>query len=241
MKKPTTRVYYRVDYLAVSKTGVFFMPTRAVEAALQTRQAGLIAIIRGKFTRQQVLGIAETLLANGVTVVEVTLNTTGALESIAQLREHFAAQMLIGAGTVRTAEQFESALDAGAQFTVSPNLDLATVSLAQQHDVLHLPGVFTPTEVQNAFVAGCKMVKLFPSEIVGPRYLKALRAPLDDVDLVPTGGISPDNVAEYVQAGAAAAGIGSALVTGPLQALDDLALRAKALRSAWDAAVRAKI
>jgi 2-dehydro-3-deoxyphosphogluconate aldolase/(4S)-4-hydroxy-2-oxoglutarate aldolase len=216
------------------------MPTRATKAAQQTREAGLIAIIRGKFTRQQVLGIAETLLANGIMVVEVTLNTTGALESIAHLREQFGAQMLIGAGTVRTAEQFTGALDAGAQFTVSPNFDPATVSLAQQHDTLHLPGVFTPTEVQNAVIAGCKMVKLFPSEIVGPRYLKALRAPLDDVDLVPTGGISPDNIAEYVQAGAAAAGIGSALVTGPTQALDDLAARAKALRNSWDAAVKAK-
>jgi 2-dehydro-3-deoxyphosphogluconate aldolase/(4S)-4-hydroxy-2-oxoglutarate aldolase len=84
------------------------------------------------------------------------------------------------------------------------------------------------------------MVKLFPSEIVGPRYLKALRAPLDDVDLVPTGGINPENVADYVQAGAVAAGIGSALVTGPTQPLDDLAARAQALRAAWDAAVRSK-
>jgi 2-dehydro-3-deoxyphosphogluconate aldolase/(4S)-4-hydroxy-2-oxoglutarate aldolase len=85
------------------------------------------------------------------------------------------------------------------------------------------------------------MVKLFPSEIVGPRYLKALRAPLDDVDLVPTGGITPENVVEYVNAGAAAAGIGSALVTGPQQSsLDDLAARAKALRAAWDEAVKTK-
>src|SRR5690606_34671003 len=113
------------------------------------------------------------LLANQITVVEVTLNTTGALESISALREQFASQMLIGAGTVRTAEQLQSALAAGAQFSVAPNLDLETVDTAIANDVLHLPGVFTPTEVQNAFLAGCKMVKLFPSEIVGPRYLKA--------------------------------------------------------------------
>jgi 2-dehydro-3-deoxyphosphogluconate aldolase/(4S)-4-hydroxy-2-oxoglutarate aldolase len=197
----------------------------------------LIAIIRGKFSRQQILGIAETLSANGINVVEITLNTTGALESITQLREQYGDRLLVGAGTVRTAEQLAQVVVAGAQFTVAPNLDLATVAQAQQHDLLHLPGVFTPSEAQNAFVAGCKMVKLFPSEIVGPRYIKALRAPLDDIDFVPTGGISPENVAEYVKAGASAAGIGSALVTGPQQALDDLAARAKALRTAWDAAV----
>jgi 2-dehydro-3-deoxyphosphogluconate aldolase/(4S)-4-hydroxy-2-oxoglutarate aldolase len=213
------------------------MTTRTAAAAQMIRLTGLIAIIRGNFSRQQVLGIAETLLANQITVVEVTLNTTGALESISALREQFASQMLIGAGTVRTAEQLQSALAAGAQFSVAPNLDLETVDTAIANDVLHLPGVFTPTEVQNAFLAGCKMVKLFPSEIVGPRYLKALRAPLDDIELVPTGGINPQNVADYVAAGAVAAGIGSALVTGPTQDLNDLAVRAQALRAAWDAAV----
>lgn len=213
------------------------MSSRTTETIQRVRSQGLIAIIRGKFSRDQILGIAETLCANGIGVVEVTLNTTGALESITQLRQQYGERMVIGAGTVRTAEQFTQVVAAGAQFTVAPNLDLATVAQAQQHDLLHLPGVFTPTEAQTAFVAGCKMVKLFPSEIVGPRYIKALRAPLDDIDFVPTGGISPENVAEYVKAGAAAAGIGSALVTGPQQALDDLAARAKALRTAWDAAV----
>jgi 2-dehydro-3-deoxyphosphogluconate aldolase/(4S)-4-hydroxy-2-oxoglutarate aldolase len=212
------------------------MGAHTAEMAQAVKDHGLIAIIRGKFSRQQILGIAETLLANHIPVVEVTLNTTGALESITQLREQFGNEMLVGAGTVRTAEQFRTALEAGAQFTVAPNLDLPTVALAQREDILHLPGVFTPSEIQGAFVAGCTMVKLFPSEIVGPRYLKAVRAPLDDIDLVPTGGINPDNIADYVAAGAVAAGIGSALVTGPTQALDDLAQRAKALRAAWVAA-----
>ena len=212
------------------------MSTNAAATASRIRQTGLIAIIRGRFTRAQVVGIAEVLLTNAIPVVEVTLNTTGALESIAYLREHFGDQMVVGAGTVRTAEQLRTALDAGATFTVAPNLDLATVALANQHDVLHLPGVFTPTEVQNALVAGCRMVKLFPSEVVGPRYIKAIRAPLDDVEIVPTGGISPENIGDYVKAGAVAAGIGSALVTGPDQDLVDLAARAKALRTAWDAA-----
>ena len=212
------------------------MGSKTSAMAERIRAQGLVAIIRGNFTRQQILAIGEVLLAAGTPVMEVTLNTTDALGAIAALRQQFGDQLIVGAGTVRTAEQLQQTVAAGAQFTVAPNLDLATVDQAHQHDLLHLPGVFTPTEVQTAFVAGCRMVKLFPSEIVGPRYLKALRAPLDDVDLVPTGGITPENIADYVRAGAAAAGIGSALVTGPNQSLDDLAARARALRTAWDAA-----
>jgi len=212
------------------------MGSKASAMAERIRTQGLVAIIRGNFTRQQILAIGEVLLAAGTPVMEVTLNTTDALGAIAALRQQFGDQLIVGAGTVRTADQLQQTVAAGAQFTVAPNLDLATVDQAHQHDLLHLPGVFTPTEVQTAFAAGCRMVKLFPSEIVGPRYLKALRAPLDDVDLVPTGGITPENIADYVRAGAAAAGIGSALVTGPNQSLDDLAARARALRAAWDAA-----
>jgi 2-dehydro-3-deoxyphosphogluconate aldolase/(4S)-4-hydroxy-2-oxoglutarate aldolase len=213
------------------------MQARATETAQRVRTDGLIAIVRGNFSQSQIIAMAEVLLAAAVPVMEVTLNTTSALIAIQALRRRFGDKLLVGAGTVRTVEQFQQALAAGAQFTVAPNLDLATVAQAQQQDILHLPGVFTPSEVQNAFVAGCRMVKLFPSEIVGPRYLRALRAPLDDIDLVPTGGITPENIADYVRAGAAAAGIGSALITGPQQPLDDLAARAHALRAAWNAAV----
>src|SRR5690606_487123 len=155
------------------------------------------------------------------------------LDAIGLLRDRFGDKMLVGAGTVRTVEQFDEAIAAGAQFTVAPNLDLPTVERAQARDILHLPGVFTPTEAQQAYVAGCKIVKLFPSDVVGPRYLKAIRAPLDDILFCPTGGITPENVGEYIRAGAAAVGLGSALVTGPDQTPDDLIRRARAIRSAW--------
>ncbi len=194
---------------------------------------GLVAIVRGNFPAQKLIEIGDALLASPVLVMEVTLNTTGALDGITLFRERFGDQVLVGAGTVRTAKQFHEALAAGAQFTVSPNLDMATVEAALASDILHLPGVFTPTEAQQAFVAGCKLVKLFPSEVVGPRYLKAIRAPLDDIQFIPTGGITPDNVGDYIRAGAAAVGLGSALVTGPDQPMDDLIRRARAIRSAW--------
>lgn len=194
---------------------------------------GLVAIVRGNFPAQKLIEIGDALLASPVLVMEVTLNTTGALDGITLLRERFGDKILVGAGTVRTVSQFHEALAAGAQFTVSPNLDMATVEAALANDVLHLPGVFTPTEAQQAYVAGCKLVKLFPSEVVGPRYLKAIRAPLDDIQFIPTGGITPDNVGDYIRAGAAAVGLGSALVTGPDQSQDDLIRRARAIRNAW--------
>jgi 2-dehydro-3-deoxyphosphogluconate aldolase / (4S)-4-hydroxy-2-oxoglutarate aldolase len=202
-------------------------------------EQGLVAIVRGNFPTAKLIGIGDALLASPVLVVEVTLNTPGALEGITLLRERFGDKMLIGAGTVRTVDQFQDAIAAGAQFTVSPNLDIPTVEASLAADILHLPGVFTPTEAQQAYVAGCKVVKLFPSEIVGPRYLKAIRAPLDDIQFIPTGGITPDNVGEYIRAGAAAVGLGSALITGPDQPVDDLIKRARAIRAAWKEAKQA--
>ena len=215
--------------LAAQKSSI----ARSTEFVLEN---GLVAIVRGNFPTAKLLQIGDALLASPVLVMEVTLNTTGALEGIALLRERFGDNMLVGAGTVRTVQQFRDAVAAGAQFTVSPNLDLATVEAALAADILHLPGVFTPTEAQQAFVAGCKMVKLFPSEVVGPKYLKAIRAPLDDIKFIPTGGITPDNVGDYIRAGAAAVGLGSALITGPDQPMDDLITRARAIRAAWKAA-----
>ena len=202
-------------------------------------EQGLVAIVRGNFPTAKLIQIGDALLASPVLVVEVTLNTPGALEGIKLLRERFGDKMLIGAGTVRTVAQFQEAVAAGAQFTVSPNLDIPTVEASLAADILHLPGVFTPTEAQQAYVAGCKVVKLFPSEIVGPRYLKAIRAPLDDIKFIPTGGITPDNVGEYIRAGAAAVGLGSALITGPDQPMDDLIKRARAIRTAWKEAKQA--
>jgi 2-dehydro-3-deoxyphosphogluconate aldolase/(4S)-4-hydroxy-2-oxoglutarate aldolase len=198
------------------------------------KQDGLIAIVRGEFTVAQVLAIGETLAAAAITVLEITLNTRDALTAIEQLRGRFANTLLIGAGTVRTAAQWHDARNAGAQFTVAPNLDMGTVAAAHQYNFLHLPGVFTPTEAETAFRAGCQVVKLFPCDAMGPKYLKALRAPLDDIAFVPTGGITTDNIAAYRRAGALACGIGSALVTHPGQPLDELRQRGEALRRAWD-------
>lgn len=200
------------------------------------RHSGLIAILRGDFALDEMLRLGEALLAGGVDLLEVTLNSPQALTALPELRRRLGDDMLIGAGTVRWATQVQAALEAGAQFLVSPNFDPDTVMRARSAGLLHLPGVFTPTEAQTAYAAGCSMLKLFPADTVGPAYLKALRAPLDDVEFVPTGGISLDNLAAYVRAGAAAVGLGSQLVGKPGQDANELKRRAAALRAAWQEA-----
>jgi 2-dehydro-3-deoxyphosphogluconate aldolase/(4S)-4-hydroxy-2-oxoglutarate aldolase len=206
------------------------------KAATQIRQTGIIAIIRGDFPFERLLAIAGAIAEGGVSVVEVTLNSRGALEGIAALRRQAGDDMLIGAGTVRTLEEVNAALDAGAQFLVSPNFDPASVARSQEVGVLHLPGVFTASEAQTAYAAGCQMVKLFPADALGPRYLKALRAPLNDIDFVPTGGIEAANIADFVRAGAVAFGVGSSLVKSADQDLADLREKAARLAAAFQAA-----
>ena len=203
------------------------------EMTRRIKGEGIVAIVRGDFPAQKVVEIGDALLAAPVLVMEVTLNTRGALELIRMLRARFGENMVIGAGTVRTAEQFDAAAAAGAQFTVAPGSNSEVIARAVTADILHIPGVFTATEADRARANGARLLKLFPADIGGPAYLKALRAPLDDIEFVPTGGIGPENAAAWANAGAAAIGAGSSLVTGPNQPMADLIVRARALRRAW--------
>ena len=207
----------------------------AARAAI--RSHGLIAILRGDFSRDRVMQMAQALHESGIRVLEVTLNSSGALHLIESLRNTFSdGSMLIGAGTVRSEGQLRDAVRAGAGFTVAPNLDEQSVRTAVALGFLHVPGVLTPTEAVRAVATGSQVVKLFPVDQFGPSYLKALRAPLNDIDFIPTGGVDAGNVAHFVKAGAFAVGIGSALISGPTQPLDDIRHRARALVEAWEAA-----
>jgi 2-dehydro-3-deoxyphosphogluconate aldolase/(4S)-4-hydroxy-2-oxoglutarate aldolase len=210
------------------------MTTNISSTVAQLKQNGIIPIVRGDFSAQKVLEIGDALLASPVLAMEVTMNTPGALDLIEMLRARFDDHMLIGAGTVRTVTQFNDAVAAGAQFTLAPGFRPAVVEAAQTKEILHIPGVFTPSEIEEAWAMGCPLLKLFPADFGGPAYLKAVRAPLNDVALVPTGGVSADNAAAYAKAGAAALGVGSCLITGPDQPMNDLITRARALRAAWE-------
>ena len=178
----------------------------------QLYEDGLISIIRGAFSVKETLQLAEALLAGGVRIAEVTLNSAHALTAIPELQRQFGPDLLVGAGTVRAAEDVTKAVDAGASFLIAPCLDLPSVRVAAQQNVLLLPGVFTASEAQAAFAAGCSTVKLFPADTGGPAYLKALRAPLEHIDFIPTGGVTAKTIADFHCAGAVAFGVGSALV-----------------------------
>ncbi|MBX3062124.1 MAG: bifunctional 4-hydroxy-2-oxoglutarate aldolase/2-dehydro-3-deoxy-phosphogluconate aldolase [Anaerolineae bacterium] len=205
------------------------------QVAAAIKQHGVVAILRGDYSMQETIDIAAALREGGVRILELTLNSPSALEGIGKLRELHGEAMFVGAGTVRTVEQVDIAIDAGAQFLVSPNFDPASVQRSRQRGVLHLPGVLTPSEAQQAMNAGCRMLKLFPSDIFGPSYLKALKAPLDDAEFVPTGGITPDNLKQMVQAGAVAIGAGSSLIPKKIVAgsLDHIREQAEAYNRAW--------
>jgi 2-dehydro-3-deoxyphosphogluconate aldolase / (4S)-4-hydroxy-2-oxoglutarate aldolase len=190
------------------------------------REVGIIAIIRGDFPLERLVAVGEALAGSGIRAIEVTLNSANAEAGISALRRSLGGRAFVGAGTVRTSADVDRAIDAGGQFLVSPNFDPDSVSRSLAAGVPHLPGVFTATEAHAAFAAGCRLVKLFPADVLGPAYLKALRAPLNDIAFVPTGGIGIENIGDYVRAGAVAVGVGSSLVSGPAQDLDALAERA---------------
>jgi 2-dehydro-3-deoxyphosphogluconate aldolase / (4S)-4-hydroxy-2-oxoglutarate aldolase len=208
--------------------------TKLIEStANRIKESGIIIIVRGNLSLKQIVSAAEQVASAKINIMEVTLNSHNALEAIHQLRRDLGDRMLVGAGTVRTAAQVAEAQKAGAQFIVSPNFDSESVGYSQSHEILHLPGVMTATEAQNAYMAGCRMLKLFPADTLGPQYLKSLLAPLDDIDFVPTGGITADNIVDYVRAGAAAVAVGSALIGNHSQTSEEIYAKAVQLRAAW--------
>jgi 2-dehydro-3-deoxyphosphogluconate aldolase / (4S)-4-hydroxy-2-oxoglutarate aldolase len=170
----------------------------------------VVAIIRGA-EPEQVLSIVQALYDGGVRLVEVTLNSKKALEMISNIRSTYDGRMLVGAGTVLNAEEAREALQAGARFIISPTLDKNTIEATKKADSVSIPGAFSPTEILNAYLWGADIVKVFPAT-AGPDYIKDIRGPLGHIPLMPTGGVSLENIAAFRKAGAVAFGIGSALV-----------------------------
>ena len=173
---------------------------------------GIIAVVRAQ-SREQVLPLSEALLAGGVRAIEITTSTPGAIEAIGEASQALGARALIGVGTVLDVETCRAACEAGAEFVVSPVTKPELVAAAHKHDRPIMLGAYTPTEAQIAHEAGSDFVKLFPADGLGPRFIKNLRAPLPYLRIVPTGGVTVENAAEFIKAGSAALGIGSALVS----------------------------
>ena len=192
--------------------------------------AGIVAVVRAP-DPGGLVEVIRALAAAGVTVAEVTLTVPNALDVIRQAKESLGDSVLVGAGTVLDPETCRAALLAGAEFIVSPALNLEVIRVCRRYDKLVMPGAFTPTEILTAWDAGADIVKVFPAEVVGPPFFKAMRGPLPQIRLMPTGGVDLTTAADFLAAGACCLGIGSQLVDPKLVAarafdqLQDLAAK----------------
>ncbi len=171
----------------------------------------VIAILRGDFGGREHEMVAA-MIDGGLTAVEVTLNSPDALIKIAKLAALFGGRCAVGAGTVLRPGEVNQVADAGGTFIVSPNCDPRVIAATKHRRLASFPGAFTPTEIVAAMEAGADAVKIFPATTLGPSYIKAVRAPLSNVRLVPTGGVTPEMARAYLQAGAWAVGVGSELL-----------------------------
>lgn len=170
----------------------------------------IVAILRG-CVPARIPAVAAALCAGGVRLLEITLNSPGALEAIREVADTMGERLLVGAGTVLTAAEAEAAIGAGARFILSPSLDIDTIRVTKQLGAVSIPGAFTATEILTAYRNGADIVKIFPAS-VGASYFRDLRGPLPQIPLMPTGGVNLENIREFRAAGAVAYGIGSALV-----------------------------
>lgn len=178
-------------------------------------ESAIIAVIRAP-RRDVVIPIARALLDGGVVAIEVTTTTPDALNAIREVRAALGDRAMIGVGTVLQNITCRGAIDAGAEFVVTPVLRGSMVPVCHAADVPIMVGAYTPTECQLAYEAGSDFVKLFPADGLGPNYVRALRAPLPHLRLVPTGGVDLRNAGDFLEAGCSALGIGSSLVSGDL-------------------------
>jgi 2-dehydro-3-deoxyphosphogluconate aldolase/(4S)-4-hydroxy-2-oxoglutarate aldolase len=174
-------------------------------------ESGVVAVIRMKDTNR-LLKVIEAVRQGGVKSIEITMTVPGAVEIIRQLSTAVPPDVLVGAGTVVDEVTANQVIDAGAKFVVGPVLNLGVISLCGKRDVPVMPGCYTPTEILTAWNAGADIIKVFPATSLGPKYFKDLRGPFPDIRLMPTGGVTIDNVGEWILAGACAVGVGSDLL-----------------------------
>jgi 2-dehydro-3-deoxyphosphogluconate aldolase/(4S)-4-hydroxy-2-oxoglutarate aldolase len=173
---------------------------------------GVVAVVRAR-SADQVPPLAEALIGNGVPAVEITMSTPNALDAIRRARQEFGDRALIGVGTVLSEDVCKAAVDAGAEFVVTPVTRPSFVPIAHRAGVPIMLGAYTPTEAQTAHEAGSDFIKIFPADGLGASYIKSLRAPLPHLRIVPTGGVDLNTITDFFKAGCAAVGVGSSLLT----------------------------
>ena len=183
------------------------------------REIGIVPIVRAA-SPEAALQAAEAIYRGGIRAVEVTMTVPGAIHVLEKVADQYGDRLTLGAGTVLDPETARACMLAGAEFFVTPALKLSTIEICHRYSKVIMPGALTPTEVQTAWEAGADFVKIFPcGNLGGPRYIKALKAPFPQIEMVPTGGVNLENAAEFLRAGAAAIAVGAEMVN--LQALAD--------------------
>ncbi len=195
-------------------------------------ESGVIAIMRAP-SASQLLDAAKAILDGGIDVIEVTMTTPGALEVIEKATTQLGEQVVFGAGSVLDAETARLAILAGARFIVAPALNLDTIKLCKRYSVPVIPGAYTPTEILVAWEAGADVVKVFPANVGGPGYIKAIKAPLPQIRLAAVGGVNLENTAQFFRAGVEVVGVGAELINAQLlesQSFEEITRRARAFR-----------
>lgn len=190
-------------------------------------QSGVVAVVRAE-NSEQAIKITEACMKGGIAAIEITFTIPEAAQVIADLRKAYSPEeMIIGAGTVLDPETARIAILAGAQYIVSPSLNLETVKLCNRYQVPVMPGAMTIAEVIAAMEAGADIVKIFPGDAFGPSFIKAIKGPIPQAPLMPTGGVNLENVGEWIKAGCVAVGIGGNLTagakTGDYQSIEEIA------------------
>ncbi|HND51633.1 MAG TPA: bifunctional 4-hydroxy-2-oxoglutarate aldolase/2-dehydro-3-deoxy-phosphogluconate aldolase [Pirellulaceae bacterium] len=203
---------------------------------------GIVAVIRAS-SGELLVDVAEALVAGGVEVMEVTFTVPGAVRVLERVADKLGDRILLGAGTVLDSETARIAILAGAEFIVSPSTNLDVIATCKRYGKLIMPGAFTPTEVVTAWQAGADIVKIFPADVHGAKYLKALRGPLPQVRMMPTGGVNLETAADFLKAGACALGVGGQMIEPDAVARGDMARIQSLSRQFVDkvAEVRAKM
>jgi 2-dehydro-3-deoxyphosphogluconate aldolase/(4S)-4-hydroxy-2-oxoglutarate aldolase len=182
------------------------------EVIQQIRDIGIIPVVRASSADEAMRAI-DAIREGGVSVLEITMTVPGAVNVIAQVAASYGDEVIVGAGTVLDGETARACILSGAQFVVSPSLNLETIACCRRYGVAVLPGALTPTEVVTAWTAGADFVKVFPAgSLGGASYIKSLKAPLPQIEMVPTGGVSLKTAADFIKAGSSALGVGADLV-----------------------------
>lgn len=210
------------------------------DAIKKIGEVGIIPVVRAN-SAEEARASVGAVCAGGIPIIEITMTVPNAPDVIRQVVRHYAGTVLIGAGTVLTAEDAERCLDAGAEFLVSPGLSVPVLNVARTRGKLAIPGALTPTELMNAMSEGAHLIKIFPcGSAGGPDHLRSLKAPFPAAGLIPTGGVNLANAAEYIAAGACALGVGSDLVNLAALRRGELTKIADTARALLDAVRSAK-